>query len=109
MAENIVAENSILVYDFAISRSRRIPFEKIMGMHPENDAFVSLFACSGLIQMDECEILSCSVNKNQSMRQCRIGLEFSQIFLWALMFGDYFHPPHRRSDAKTIHYQNYFE
>jgi hypothetical protein len=112
MAANILTENSILVYDFVPSRSK-IPFEKINRVHHVNDAPASLFACSGeTFQKDEPKTLSHSVNKNQSMRQRRIGLEFFQILLWALVFGHYFninqpnkkkkHPSRRRSYAHTL-------
>ena len=87
MAVPILTDNSMLVYNFAPLRSK-IPFEKITRVYHENDAPRPPFAYSGDFQKDEHKPLSRLVNKNQLMRQRRIGLELFQILLWALMFGD---------------------
>ena len=90
MAASILTENSILVYGFAQSRSK-IPFETINGVHNHPYASAFLFACSGeKLRKDERKPLDDLVNKNQLMRQCRIGLGSFQNLLWALVFGDYF-------------------
>ncbi len=121
MAVLMLTENSILVYDFAPLRSK-IPFdEKIMWVHDPRYAPASLnIAYSGqFVQKDQSRTLNCSVDKNQSMRQRRIGLDSFQILLWALVVGDYFnikrpfkekknHPSHRRKHAQTLFYQSYF-
>lgn len=89
MAVPILTENSILVYDFARSRSK-IPFEKSMRVHDYTCAR-PLLACSGeTVQKDEPKQLNRMINTNQSVRQCRMGLESFKILLWALVFGHYF-------------------
>ena len=99
MAAVILTENSILVYDFARLRSG-IPFENNARAHFLN-AFASLFAHSGEpFRKDELKILISIVNVNQFVRQCRIGLEVLQNFLWALVFGQYFNTSHRRAACK---------
>jgi hypothetical protein len=111
MAVPILTENPILVYDFVHSRSKT-PFEKTIRAHIYTCAR-SLLAYSGeTLQKDELKTWNRIVNKNQLMRQCRIGLEFFQIFLWALVFGHYFNiyqpieqkknPSHRRKHAKAF-------
>jgi hypothetical protein len=108
MAANIVTENSNLVYDFALSRSK-IPFEKTRRVHHPDVPAPLLLACSGDFQKDEPKTLSDSVNKNQLMRRRRIRLEFFQNLLWALMFGHY-SDTHlsRRKYAPTILRQKHF-
>ncbi len=78
MAVAILTENSILVYDFVRSRSQMIPFEKTIRVHHYTCAR-SLSAFLGeTVQKDEPKPLNRMVNMNQSVRQCRIGLESFQ-------------------------------
>lgn len=85
MAVSILTDNSILVYAFATSR-RNFPFEINTWAHNASFALRPLFA----FQKERLKIRDYSVDKNQFMRQRRIGLEFYQILLWALVFGHYF-------------------
>jgi hypothetical protein len=81
MAVPILTENSILVYDFASLRSK-IPFENNARAHHFYDALKSLFAHSSkTFRKDEPKTLNHKVNTNQSVRQCRIGLESLQTLL----------------------------
>ena len=116
MALIILTENSILVYDFASLRSG-IPFENNARAHFFN-AFASLFAHSGgPFRKDELKTLISMVNTNQSVRQCRIGLESFRNPLSALVFGDYLninqsidhkkYQIHRRKYARIVSCQKY--
>ncbi len=89
MAVIILTENSILVYDFARLRSKN-PFEKTIRVHHYTCARSLLAFLGETLQKDELKLLNRIVNTNQSVRQCRIGLESFQNLLSALVFGHYF-------------------